>query len=169
MVSSGEDLLSLSSGRSRIRPRAADPMRRRRTQHGRTGRRGRDIALRLAGVLVAVVIAATPIVARAQEIAPYDDKLMRLAEILGALHHLRPLCGAADEAQTWRDQMTALVEAEQPSPERARRLVESFNRSYRGLAETHHACTDTARSLIERYTVEGEALAQEVVVRWGRS
>ncbi|WP_333824683.1 TIGR02301 family protein [Pinisolibacter sp.] len=144
-------------------------MRQRPTDHGRTARRGRSFAARFAVMVVAAMVAAMPVAARAQEIAPYDDKLMRLAEILGALHHLRPLCGATDEAQTWRDQMTALVEAEQPSPERARRLVESFNHSYRGLAATHHTCTDTARTLIERYTAEGAALAQEVVVRWGRS
>ena len=35
---------------------------------------------------------------------PYDNKLMRLAEILGAVHYLRELCGA-QEGQVWRDQM----------------------------------------------------------------
>jgi uncharacterized protein (TIGR02301 family) len=69
----------------------------------------------------------------------------------------------------WREQMTALISAEQPAPERAKKLTDRFNHAYRGLAETHRACTDTARALIERYTAEGAALAQEVVVRWGRS
>lgn len=127
------------------------------------------MAKRLRAVVVAVALAATTAPSPAQENAPYDDHLMRLAEILGALHHLRPLCGVTAEAQTWRDQMTALVEAEQPSPERAKRLIGRFNQSYRGLSETHRTCTDTARALIERYTAEGAALAQDVVVRWGRS
>jgi uncharacterized protein (TIGR02301 family) len=95
-------------------------MRRTATNGRELSTRGRSVAARLfVGVIVAA-LAVSPIAARAQETAPYDDHLMRLAEILGALHHLRPLCGASDEAQTWRDQMTALVEAEQPSPERAR-------------------------------------------------
>jgi uncharacterized protein (TIGR02301 family) len=144
-------------------------MRRTGTKCGEVRERRRSIAARLAGMAVAVLVAATPLTVRAQEVAPYDDQLMRLAEILGALHHLRPLCGATDEAQTWRDQMTELVEAEQPSPDRAKRLVERFNHAYRALAATHRTCTDAARALIARYTVEGASLAQEVVVRWGRS
>lgn len=141
----------------------------RRIDRGFEGGGWRGIARRLRGVAVAVAIVAAPAGGVAQEVAPYDDHLMRLAEILGALHHLRPLCGATGEAQVWRDQMTALIEAEQPSPERAKRLIGRFNQSYRGLAETHRGCTDTARALIERYTAEGAALAQDVVVRWGRS
>ena len=122
------------------------------------------------GLVAVLLVAATSLghPALAQDVAPYDDQLMRLAEILGALHHLRPLCGA-DEAQTWRDQMAALLAAEQASPERTKRLTDRFNRSYRGLAETHRTCTDTARMLIDRYTAEGAALAQDVVARWGRS
>ena len=144
-------------------------MRRTATSDTSAEGRGRAIAARRLAWAIVTALVVAPIGSAAQEAAPYDDHLMRLAEILGALHHLRPLCGASDEAQTWRDQMTALVEAEQPSPERAKRLVDRFNHSYRGLAETHRGCTDTARALISRYTVEGAALAQEVVVRWGRS
>jgi len=128
---------------------------------------GRWLAGRIAVAVIAATLAAAPGRLAAQETAPYDDHLLRLAEILGALHHLRPLCGA-NEGQVWREQMTALIEAEKPAPERAKRLIDRFNHSYRGLAETHRTCTDTARALIERYTAEGAALAQEVVVRWGR-
>ena len=144
-------------------------MRRGKTSDEGAPARGRSAAARLSAWALAVVLVGVPLVARAQETVPYDDQMMRLAEILGALHHLRPLCGASDEAQVWRDQMSALIEAEQPSPERAKRLIGRFNASYRGLMETHRICSDTARTLIERYTAEGAALAQEVVVRWGRS
>ena len=132
-----------------------------RTVAGRGRTAGLGMALLAAGLLL------LPPAARAQETAPYDDHLARLAEILGALHHLRPLCGA-DEPQVWRDQMAALIAAEQPSPDRAKRLTDRFNHAYRGFAETHRICTDAARALIERYTAEGAALAQDVVTRWGR-
>lgn len=138
-----------------------DTLSRRAMERLRRGLAG----LRAGLIAVPLVLAAPP--APAQDVAPYDDHLMRLAEILGALHHLRPLCGA-DEAQVWREQMSALIAAEQPSPERAKRLTDRFNHAYRGLVETHRTCTDTARALIERYTAEGAALAQETVVRWGR-
>src|SRR5690606_30506174 len=62
--------------------------------------------------------------------APFDGELMRLAEILGALHHLRALCGA-NEGSKWRDQMNALLDAEAPEGERRNRLTAHFNRGFR--------------------------------------
>src|SRR2546423_11065967 len=64
---------------------------------------------------IALVPAGAP--ARAQGSAPYDRDLQRLAEILGALHYLRALCGA-NEGAKWRNEMQALVEAETPAGER---------------------------------------------------
>lgn len=97
---------------------------------------------------------------------PYDDRLAELAETLGALHHLRPLCGAP-EAQTWRDQMQAILDAEQPSRERRQRVVDRFNQSYRSLAAVHRTCTPAARELAETYRLRGEVLGRELVTRWG--
>ena len=53
----------------------------------------------------------------------YDDVMMRLAEMLGALHYLRELCGAK-EGSLWRDQMQELIEKEEPDETRARALVQ---------------------------------------------
>ncbi len=145
----------------------------------RSSRSG-DLALRLAAAVLASLCVAAgptgptpaqpPAAAAAppapKEIAPYDDQLLRLAEILGTLHHLRPLCGA-DEAQTWRNQMGTLLDAEQPAPDRRRRLVERFNRSWRGVAVIHRTCTPMARDLADRLIVEGGNLTHEVVARWG--
>ena len=39
---------------------------------------------------------------------------MRLSEILGAVQFLRELCGT-NEGALWRDQMQALIDAEQPT------------------------------------------------------
>ncbi|MCE1234953.1 MAG: TIGR02301 family protein [Hyphomicrobiales bacterium] len=117
-----------------------------------------------AGLILAATIGLGA--ARAADEAPYDDKLAELAETLGALHLLRPLCGAP-EAQTWRDQMNAVLDAEQPSRERRQRLVDRFNQAYRGLASVHHACTPAARALAEIYRARGEALGRELVSRWG--
>ena len=72
-----------------------DTLSRRAMERLRRGLSGLGAGL----IALPLVLAAAP--APAQDVAPYDDHLMRLAEILGALHHLRPLCGA-DEAQVWR-------------------------------------------------------------------
>ncbi len=47
----------------------------------------------------------------------YDEKLLRLSEILGALSFLRDLCGQSD-GPAWRDEMSALLTAEKPAPQR---------------------------------------------------
>lgn len=130
---------------------------------GTTEGRGRRLA---AMVLVGIALTTGPATTIRAADPPYDDRLLRLAEILGALHWLRPLCGAVDEP-SWRDEMQKLITAEEPSPERQRRFTERFNTTYRGLAATHHACEAATRVLIGRYEREGADLAAEVVRRWG--
>jgi uncharacterized protein (TIGR02301 family) len=71
---------------------------------------------------------------------PYDNKLMRLAEILGAVHYLRELCGA-EEGQLWRDQMKEILKNEGTTAVRRAKLVNSFNDGYRGSADRRLART----------------------------
>ena len=104
--------------------------------------------------------------ARAQEVsAPYDADLQRLSEILGALHHLRAVCGA-NEGQKWRNEMQALVDAEAPSGERRSRLITSFNRGYRGFQQAYRTCTPAADTAIRRYLEEGAKISREVTARY---
>ena len=114
--------------------------------------------------LLGFLFAGTP--ARAQETpAPYDGNLQRLAEILGALHYLRGICGA-NEGQKWRNQMQALVDAEAPSGERRARMVASFNRGYRIFQQGYRTCTPAADLVIRRYLEEGSKIAREVTARY---
>lgn len=96
---------------------------------------------------------------------PYDRDLLRLAEILGSLQHLRMLCGA-NEGQLWRDQMQALLDAEIPPGDRRNRMVASFNRGFRGFAQTHRTCTPAATLAIQRYLDEGSRIARDVTARY---
>lgn len=93
---------------------------------------------------------------------PYDEALFQLAEVLGAVHYLRALCGA-DEGQKWRDQMRGLVDAEGASPLRRAKLVRSFNKGYRGYGRTYRRCTDLARRSIDRLIKEGRTLARRIL------
>ncbi len=93
---------------------------------------------------------------------PYDDKLFRLAEVLGAVHYLRELCGA-NEGQAWRDRMRELLEAEGASPLRRARLTKSFNQGYQSYNSTYKVCTPTAKTAIERFMAEGVQLAEAMV------
>jgi uncharacterized protein (TIGR02301 family) len=121
-------------------------------------------------VFTALLMLAAPAdVTRAEEsptpAAPYQSELERLAEILGALHHLRSICGA-NEGQTWRNEMQALIEAETPSGERRNRLVASFNRGYRGFQQSYRTCTRAADLAIRRYLDEGARIARDITARY---
>lgn len=78
---------------------------------------------------------------------PYDAQIFRLAEILGALHYLRELCGA-NEGQVWREQMRELVTSEGTTALRRAKLVENFNRGYRSYSRTYRSCTPLALTAI---------------------
>jgi uncharacterized protein (TIGR02301 family) len=117
-------------------------------------------------VLVALTVTAgSPARAIEGAAAPFEGDLMRLAEILGALHYLRPLCGA-NECNKWRDQMTALMDAEAQSGERRNRLVASFNNGYRSFQRTYRTCTPAANVAVRRYLDEGTKISREITARY---
>jgi uncharacterized protein (TIGR02301 family) len=89
---------------------------------------------------------------------PYDGKLMRLAEILGAVHYLRELCGA-QEGQLWRDQMKEILKNEGTTAVRRAKLVNSFNDGYRGYRRTYRTCTQSATLATARFSTEGATIA----------
>jgi uncharacterized protein (TIGR02301 family) len=115
----------------------------------------------------AAALAAIGSLARAAEGGPppYQADLQRLAEILGALHYLRGICGA-NEGQTWRNEMQALIDAEAPPGERRDRLVASFNRGYRGFQQTYRGCTPAADLAIRRYLDEGARISRDITARF---
>jgi uncharacterized protein (TIGR02301 family) len=115
--------------------------------------------------LVAMTVAASPARAIEGGPAPFDGDLYRLAEILGALHYLRALCGA-NEGQKWREEMQALLDAEAPSGDRRNRMVVSFNRGYRGFQQTYRTCTPAAGVAVRRYLEEGAKISREITARY---
>ena len=111
---------------------------------------------RLAGFLaltIALVTALPVTSAHAQATKPYDSQLLRLSEILGAIHYLRELCGAG-EGQLWRKQMRELLKAEGSSALRRARLSRSFNEGYRSYSRTYKICTASAKTAVERFLTE---------------
>ena len=115
--------------------------------------------------IVATVAAASPARAIEGAPAPYDGDLMRLAEILGALHYLRTLCGA-NEGNKWHDQMQALLSAEAPNGERHDRLVANFNNGYHSFQRTYRTCTPAANVVVRRYLDEGAKISREITARY---
>ncbi len=104
-----------------------------------------------------------PLAARAQdsESKPYDLQLFRLAEVLGAVHYLRELCGS-DDGQLWRDRMRDIIAGEGASALRRARLTRSFNNGYRSYSRTYQTCTTTAKTAINRFLSEGAELSEAI-------
>jgi len=113
-------------------------------------------------VMTLLVLAVSTPAAVAQDSKPYDDKLLRLSEILGAVHYLRELCGANDGAQ-WRDRMREIMDGEGSSALRKAKLTRSFNNGYRSYGRTYQSCTPSAQAAIARFLSEGSQIADGLV------
>ncbi len=120
-------------------------------------------ALCFAAALLGCIAAATTAAAQsaAPETRPYDDKLLRLSEILGAVHYLRELCGAND-GQHWRDRMNELMNTEGSSALRRAKLTRSFNNGYRSYSRTYSTCSSTAQTAVDRFLAEGAEIADSL-------
>ena len=127
-------------------------------------RRGAALLGALAALAIGVTAAATgPAGAQStsSDTKPYDDKLMRLSEILGAVHYLRELCGSSD-GQKWRDQMRELMDTEGSSALRRAKLTRSFNNGYRSYSRTYNVCSQSAQTAITRFLAEGADIAESL-------
>lgn len=134
----------------------------------RIGEQQTEIPMKRAILFVCMflMLAARLVAPAAAQSAPFDNDLQRLAEILGALHYLRNLCGA-NEGQKWRNQMQALIDAEAPSGNRRAQMILSFNRGYRSFQQSYRSCTPPAEVAIKRYLEEGAKISREVTARYG--
>jgi uncharacterized protein (TIGR02301 family) len=123
----------------------------------------------LAGSAVAQdgTVVAVPPPADTEKPTPYDDRLARLSEIIGAVHYLRNLCEADGEPE-WRQSLQDLLDAEtRTEPKRRARLTAAYNRGYRSFASVYTSCTPAAVRAEQNYRNEGATLATEITARFG--
>lgn len=97
---------------------------------------------------------------------PYEAQLTRLSEVIGALAFLRELC-SADDAEDWRDKMSALLDAEAPGGPRREKFVAAFNRGFHGFELTYRVCTPNAKAATARYLDEAAHISRDVTYRFG--
>ena len=95
---------------------------------------------------------------------PYQPQMQRLAEILGSLYFLNPLCGQA--TTDWRVQMADLVTLDQPDEDRQQRLYGAFNGGYQAFARLYRTCTPSAGEALKRLLIEAEATARDIHTRF---
>lgn len=92
----------------------------------------------------------------------YDARLMRLAEILGAIHYLRELC-SGDDGQTWRNAVDQLVKTEGTTALRRATIAQRFNLGYRSYRRTYRKCTPSANTTIARFFKEAVEISDELI------
>lgn len=120
--------------------------------------------LRALGPLSAVVFLLAPAGAARAIDPPYQPQMERLAEILGSLYFLNPLCrtGATD----WRAEMADLVKLDQPDEDRQQRLYGAFNGGYAAYSRLYRTCTPSAEEAMSRLLVEAESTARDIHARF---
>ena len=97
---------------------------------------------------------------------PYEDRLHRVAELVGSLHYITNLCGTAKNDQ-FRIKMQEFIEAETLNePLRRKLLISKYNKGYRAFASVYTSCTDSAKLVETNYRTEGKALIEELLSRY---
>lgn len=125
--------------------------------------RKQNIVLLLLPLLSVAFLSFAPVkLQAAPENRPYDAGLLRLSEILGAVHYLRALCGINDEL-IWRDKMQDLIKAEGVTSKRKAKLTKSFNKGYKSFQRTYRRCTPSAKTAINLFLDEGIELSEKLV------
>ena len=95
---------------------------------------------------------------------PYQEDMERLAEILGGLYFLQPLCNKV--GTDWRLEMADLISLDQPDDDRKQRLAGAFNDGYTAYARTYRACTASAGEAMRRLMTEAEKSARDMHSRF---
>jgi len=96
---------------------------------------------------------------------PYQPQMERLAEILGSLYFLQPLCAPLLQ-EDWRAQMGELIALDEPDEDRRQRLAGAFNGGYANYSRLYRACTASAEQALVRLLSEAEQLAREIHSRY---
>jgi uncharacterized protein (TIGR02301 family) len=128
---------------------------------------------RILMVLLALSLSPVPVLAQTgvpttgSQTPPFEPQLLRLAELMGALHYLRALCGFAD-APAWRDKMNALIDGQGLDQAGRERYAGAFNRGFRAYSETYRTCDEAAGKVIRTYLTEAGAITKDLDSRFGR-
>lgn len=99
---------------------------------------------------------------------PFEPKLARLAEILGALSYLEPLCSGS-LSYDWQGKTAALVNAEAKSDLEKNTIIGAYNHGFAGYSLSYRTCTPNAQRIIARFVSEGTNLSQDIMDHYGSS
>lgn len=102
-----------------------------------------------------------PAFAQAEKIPPYENRLLRLSEIMGSLHFLTLLCRPT-EGDIWHDKMTQILKVEAKTKLRKAKLTERFNSGFGSFQATYRKCTPSAETAMVRYIAEAQVIVRNL-------
>lgn len=102
-----------------------------------------------------------PAFAQAQKIPPYENRLLRLSEIMGSLHFLTLLC-RPNEGAIWHVKMNEILTVEAKTQLRKAKLTERFNAGFGGFQATYRKCTPSAETAMARYIAEAQVIVRNL-------
>lgn len=106
-------------------------------------------------------VATTKVMAQAEKIPPYENRLLRLSEIMGSLHFLTLLC-RPDEGGVWHQKMTEILNVEAKTQIRKAKLTERFNAGFGSFQATYRKCTPSAETSMGRYISEAQVIVRNL-------
>jgi uncharacterized protein (TIGR02301 family) len=95
---------------------------------------------------------------------PYHPEMEHLAEKLGSLYFLDPLCKRS--SADWRLQMGDLISLDLPDDDRRQRLIGAFNDGYAAYARLYRVCTVSANEALDRLLMDAEKTARDISTRY---
>ena len=99
--------------------------------------------------------------AQAQKTPPYENRLLRLSEIMGSLHFLTLLCRPS-EGPIWHEKMNEILTVEAKTRLRKAKLTERFNSGFGSFQATYRKCTPSAETAMARYIAEAQTIVRNL-------
>lgn len=112
-----------------------------------------------AGLVLAALIFFMP--ATSACAAAYDSSYVRLAEILGAVHHLRSIC-TPDEGAMWRNKMIDMLSYLPDRTSQQETMISHFNSYYHRYERRYRSCTSEAAEEANHLFDEAQILARHL-------
>ncbi|MEX0838681.1 MAG: TIGR02301 family protein, partial [Parvibaculum sp.] len=120
---------------------------------------------RAGAALTAALLAMPPAPAAAQTL---PVEMFRLAEVLGAVHHLRTVCGTR-EGQLWRNKMIEMMGAVGPEEKDRQELIARFNDAFHNTRNRYSTCSRSAAGQSDKLFEEGQRIARDLAAKgYGR-
>ena len=102
-----------------------------------------------------------PAFAQAEKIPPYENRLLRLSEIMGSLHFLTLPC-RPNEGTIWHTKMKQILEVEAKTELRKAKLTERFNSGFSSFQATYRKCSSSAETAMTRYIAEAQVIVRNL-------